>query len=80
MCTTINSCAFRSCTSLKSVYLQNNNNVINIIGDSIFASTPIVDSSYLNGSYGSIYLPMNLSAQYLTSGFWRFLSDRLVFI
>lgn len=67
-CNTLQGEAFGGCTKLTSVYLMSNsvisiNTTITSIAD-IFELTPIIDSSYLSGEYGSIYVPSSLLSAY----------------
>ena len=78
-CYFIDSGAFGYCYKLKSVYLYNKNRMVHIASD-VFLNTPITNSNYLSGEYGSIYLPSILMSQYLAFEPWQILSDRLVFI
>jgi len=70
------SCAFQSCTSLESVYLFGNS-VASLSAVNAFASTPMSLSSYL-GHFGSIFVPSDVYASYLTAQYWSTYSSRLV--
>ena len=71
----LSSFAFYSCNSLESLYLMGSS--VAGLYTSVFAFTPMVDSTYL-GYYGSIYVPASLLASYRASATWLSFSDRLV--
>ena len=68
--------AFSSCSSLESIYLLicSVPNISNPL--SVFAGTPIVDSSYL-GYFGSIFVPSSWVASYKAATNWALISDRI---
>lgn len=76
------SSCFYSCKNLKSVYLMNSSMVYFYRYPSqnwkIFDSSPITHSSYLGGSYASIYVPMSLLNTYQTDSGWMPIADRFV--
>ena len=68
---------FVSCPKLESVYLFKRN-VVNAFPSMPFSSTPMNDSSYLSGRYGSIYVPASLVSAYQNDENWSQFSDRFV--
>ena len=70
--------AFASCTQLTSVWFMASSVVATSNISSIFYDTPIMDSSYLSGQYGSIVVPTSLYSNYLADTDWGTLSDRIM--
>lgn len=72
-CASIGSSAFEECSSLSLVYLLSTSRVSLYSYSTCFASTPLMDSTYL-GYYGSIYVPESLVDDYKQT--YPILSDR----
>ena len=66
---------FKFCSSLESLYLLSTSVAV-LSHSNAFASTPIVDSSYL-GYFGSIFVPESLVDAYKSATNWSFYSDRI---
>ena len=72
---------FAGCSKLKSVYLMNSSMVYmstNYSNWQIFDQSPMVNSTYLSGSYGSIYVPSSLLTTYQNDSGWSRIADRFV--
>lgn len=69
--------AFQSCTALRSLYLLGGS-FVDIRTRGVFDRTPLSDSSYLNGEYGSIYVPASLYNTYINAYEWNLYSSRFV--
>ena len=76
-CSRLDSCVFENCSSLTSLYLLYNSKTVYIPGSNVFASTPMVNSTY-TGTFGSIYVPASLLTAYMSSTNWAYFSDRFV--
>ena len=74
-CNRIDQFAFRNCKTLMSIYILNSS-YCNIGNVSVFANTPIANSSY-TGNYGSIYVPASMVDAYKTKQYWSSFSDRI---
>ena len=79
--------AFTSVPKLESLYLPHHHIIdINVINNHYeletasanFVNTPFMDSSYLGGRYGSIYVPTELLSAYQTNSYWSAMSARMV--
>lgn len=66
---------FQQCSKLESAYFMGRS--IPTVGTTIFAATPIANSTYL-GYFGSIYVPSSLLASYKTATNWTTYSSRMV--
>ena len=75
------SCFYR-CSKLKSIYLMNSSMVYfsryPSLNWKVFDSSPVTHSSYLGGTYASIYVPASLLAIYKADSGWAPISDRFV--
>ena len=71
---------FSDCTALESLYLFASNVAVPTPSEAsrIFSNTPIDNSSYLSGRYGSIYVPAVLLSDYQNHSVWGQISDRFV--
>lgn len=82
-CSNISATAFQYCYNLTSLTLGSNS-VCKIANSAIFSSTPFRGywnpsyASSINGTYGSIYVPMSLVDAYKTSTNWTYYSSRIV--
>lgn len=82
-CNSIGEYGLAYCSTLTSIYLLNTNQPTIIANSNVFSGTPILDSSLLSGSYGSIYIPQEMRSAYLALGTnWTIseIWDRIVFI
>lgn len=66
--------SFENCRALMSVYMLASS--VCSIGGSTFYNTPILKSSY-TGSYGSVFVPSSLYADYIVSNYWSDIADRI---
>ena len=77
-CNYIGSSTFSNCWNLLSLYLLSTS-VATLINSAVFTSTPVAGyTTYTNGVYGSIYVPMSLLDQYKAATNWSFFSSRFV--
>lgn len=74
--TAISESAFANCQKLASLYLLGST-VATITNSSVFLSTPMRNSSYLSGSYGSIFVPESLVSAYKAAAGWSTISARI---
>jgi len=70
--------AFEACEHLTSVWFMASSVVTTNNISGIFYNTPIMDSTYLEGQYGSIVVPASLYSAYLADSDWGTLSDRIM--
>ena len=73
--TSIGNYAFQSCRTLMSLYLTNSS-VATLDSSSTFVGTPMSSSIY-TGTFGSIYVPASLIADYKVASNWSYYSDRI---
>lgn len=76
-CTSIGNNAFSDCHKLTSLYL-NNVSRVTTLGTNAFSGTPILNSDYLSGEYGSVFVPSSLYNAFCTATNWSSISARLV--
>jgi hypothetical protein len=69
--------AFASCYNLTSLYLLGSYRC-SLSNSNAFFYTPIAMSSYLSGTFGSIFVPASLYSSYITSSNWSYYSARFV--
>lgn len=65
---------FGNCRALMSVYMLASS--VCSIGASTFYHTPMLNSTY-TGSYGSVFVPSSLYADYIVSNYWSGIADRI---
>jgi len=73
----IYSSAFANCRSLSKLYLMATA-MVSLQNSNAFSSTPIANSGYLSGAYGSIYVPSYLVSDYQNDSMWSWFADRFV--
>ena len=76
VCTSIGENAFKDCYNLISIYLLGDS-ICDLLGSSVFLSTPIGGYSTSAGQYGSIFVPASLVDAYKTATNWSAYSDRI---
>ena len=65
-------------TKLQSLYIYASSVPTLVSAYGMFSSSPLWTSTYLSGSYGSIYVPASLYDEYRTATNWTVLSSRFV--
>lgn len=74
VCTSIGNYVFQGCSSLTSLYLLNS--VVATAGTTVFTHTPM-ETSFILGYYGSIFVPASLVDSYKSATNWASVSDRI---
>ena len=75
-CSYIASSAFAWCHSLFSLYLLGSS-VASLYNAAIFDNTPIKNSSYYSGVFGSVFVPESLVNAYKAAKYWSSYADRI---
>lgn len=68
---------FVNCSKLSKLYLISPVPAM-LTMSNIFSNTPMVNSAYLSGVYGSIYVPSALVSDYQNDSVWSWFADRFV--
>ena len=75
-CSYIGSYAFTNCSKLQSIYILDS--AVPFLYSYVFGNTPLINSTFLSGVYGSIYVRKSLLFSFKLSSGWSVYSSRFV--